>query len=169
MHSATHCKCNKTMFQDLTSCPSVLSLLRGKQGREKEGPTGKRKHATFICSLCIANHAYVMRPSSFMQIVWVLQQCLIHIHAAGGTWHLSAGRLVTLNLCVNVEHMQRRAGWLCTGRWDAFSKGEAGREMSSNETTRHSHFWFCTIVYINTAHLIIHLNTHYALFAYTLM
>lgn len=35
------------------------------------------------------------------------QQCLIHIHAAGGTWHLSTGRLVTLNLPVNVEHMQR--------------------------------------------------------------
>lgn len=38
------------------------------------------------------------------------QQCLIHIHAAEGTWHLSAGRLVTLYLCVNVEHMQRGQG-----------------------------------------------------------
>lgn len=71
---------------------------------------GEMRHATFTRSLCIANHAYVMRPSSFMQIVWVPQQCLIHIHAAGGTWHLSAGRLVTLNLCVNVEHMQRGQG-----------------------------------------------------------
>lgn len=38
------------------------------------------------------------------------QQRLIHINAAGGTWHLSAGRLVMLNLCVNVEHMQRGQG-----------------------------------------------------------
>lgn len=45
-----------------------------------------------------------------MQIVGVPQQCLIHIHAAGGTWHLSAGRLVTLNLGVNVEYMQRGQG-----------------------------------------------------------
>lgn len=64
------------------------------------------KHATFTCSLCIANHAYVMRPSSFMQIVWVRQRRLIHIHVAGGAWHLSAGRWATLNLLVNAEHMR---------------------------------------------------------------
>lgn len=34
------------------------------------------------------------------------QRRLIHIHAAGGTWHLSAGRRATLNLPVNAEHMQ---------------------------------------------------------------
>lgn len=33
----------------------------------------------------------------------MLHQFLIHIHVARGTWHLSEGRLVTLNLCVNLS------------------------------------------------------------------
>lgn len=57
--------------------------------------------------ICIANQAYVMWQLSFIQILLVLQKRLIHIHAAGGTWHLSAVRLVKLNPCVNVEHMKR--------------------------------------------------------------
>lgn len=64
------------------------------------------KHATFICSLCIANQAAVMRPSSFMQIVQVPQQHLIHIHEAAGTRHLSAHRQMTVKLRVNAQHMQ---------------------------------------------------------------
>lgn len=39
-----------------------------ERARRFNAPT-KMEHATFICSLCIANPADVTRPSSFMQIV----------------------------------------------------------------------------------------------------
>lgn len=71
---------------------------------------GEVKRATFTCSPCIANHARVTPPSSHMQMVRVPHRRLIHIHAAGRTWHLSAGRLAMLNLRVNAEHMQRGQG-----------------------------------------------------------
>lgn len=140
-------RCN-TLTKHCISRVNLLSVCKGERKREWQGGRGERsvageRHATFICSLCIANHAYIMRPSSFMQIVWVLQQCLIHIHAAGGTWHLSAGRPVTLNLRVNVEHMQRGQGDYAGGyEMLFFFKGETLREMSWIETTWHSLVWF---------------------------
>lgn len=58
----------------------------------------------------------------------------IHIHAAGGTWHLSAGRLVMVNLCVNVEHMQRGQGDYAQADEMLISKG-----VTCNKTTQHSY------------------------------
>lgn len=66
------------------------------------------------------------------------QQCLIHIHAAGGTWHLSAGRLVTLNLCVNVEHMQGGQGDYARADEMLFPRVRLEEKMTRNEATQHS-------------------------------
>lgn len=61
------------------------------------------------------------------------QPRLIHIHAAGGTWHLSAGQLVMVNLYVNVEHMQTGQGDYAQADETPISEG-----VTCNKTTQNS-------------------------------
>lgn len=108
--NATKTMCFKTQsaLPLLCHCRRVRREERGRESRRlsRAELAGERWSTQPSCALYALQ---IMLMLWSHHLLCKLSECCntINIHAGGGTWHLSAGRLLTLNFGVNVEHMQR--------------------------------------------------------------